>query len=69
VAVFDADFVAAPGFLSSMVVLLHDPSVAVVQTTQRFSIPIRSKWTSTGLDGSQTSQAGADAGVEAMNLF
>lgn len=39
VAVFDADFVAAPGFLRRTVALLHDPSVAVVQTPQRFFNP------------------------------
>jgi cellulose synthase (UDP-forming) len=35
-AVFNANFVAAPGLLSSTIVLLHDPSVASAQTPQRF---------------------------------
>jgi len=35
-AVFNADFVATPGLLSSTMVLLHDPSVASTQTPQRF---------------------------------
>jgi cellulose synthase (UDP-forming) len=39
IAIFDADFVAMPQFLRRTVVLMHDPTVGVVQTPQHFFNP------------------------------
>lgn len=39
VAILDADFVASPNFLRRTAALLHDPTVALVQTPQRFFNP------------------------------
>lgn len=44
IAIFDADFVPRPEFLSELVPYLDDPSVGIVQSPQYFSTPKSMHW-------------------------